>query len=159
MKCKNVVYAKTEVPTIQKIKEYIDNGYFFRFQNSHVRLTSNSKSFPMCYSTATEAKKAGERVINGKSCTDRVSTLKNWQCEFNNDDVILIFEGNDTRETTDDYNEICATFYKSIAVWSMEDYLNIVPIMEHEVIRMREEKYNETQENYRSMLDLGQINL
>lgn len=134
MKCKNIVYKSTETPTIEKAKEYKDAGYFFRFQDAYIRLTEKSKSWPMCYSTATEARKAGELVSNGKSCVENFYDLIDYTDVFAEEanSVVLIFEGSDTGESGDDMNEVIATFYEAKAVWNYKDFIEFIPEIERE---------------------------
>lgn len=158
MKSKTIIHKITETPTIEKIRQYREAGCFFRFQDAHIKLTENSKSWGMIYHTQAEAKREGSTILNGKSCTDSVLGLLQYVNQFGDDDVILVFNGHDTRELGHD-NEIVATYYNTVAVWSMEDYLKIVDEAEIAVGQERTETYNNTAEGFRCFLDLKGITL
>lgn len=158
MASKNIIYKVTEIPTIEKIKEYKNKGYFFRFQNPYYKLTSRSKSWGMIYSSAREAEKDGSTVLNGKSCVKDVTDLIEYVDRFGNDDVVLVFKGQEQQETGHD-GEIVATYYKKIAVWKYEDFCNIIDLIKKETERMRQERYNNTEEKFRMFLNLKSIKL
>lgn len=121
MASKNLMYKVTGVPTEELIEKYSnDSNIFFRFQEPHQRLTSRSKSWGMIYETEREAIADGCEILPGKSCMDTLEGLWKWAQYFDDDYVVLVFEGKDTGATGHD-GEYVATYYKKVAVWSMED--------------------------------------
>ena len=48
----------------------------------------------MIYKSAKEALRDGSEVLEGKSCVDKASRLKQWCCEFDNNwHVVIVFKG------------------------------------------------------------------
>lgn len=121
MASKNLIYKVNGVPTKELVEKYNENNQiFFRFQEPHQKLTSRSKSWGMIYQTEREAITDGCEILPGKSCMDTLEGLKKWICEYNDDYVVLVFEGHDTGYTGHD-GEYVATYYKKVAVWNMQD--------------------------------------
>ncbi|MCD3245253.1 hypothetical protein G8S21_04725 [Clostridium botulinum C] len=134
MASKNIQYKITGVPTIEEVRKFNEDPYvFFRFQNPYERLTKRSCSWGMMFQSKAEAIRdceewgmtPDEAVLNGKSCMDTLEGLHKWICEFDNDYVLLVFEGNDTGTTGHD-GEYVATYHKKVAVWSYTDALNMI---------------------------------
>lgn len=129
MASKNLIYKVNGAPRKELIEKYNnDPNIFFRFQEPHQKLTSRSCSWGMVFQSKAEAiRDCGEwgmspeeAILPGKSCTDTLEGLQNWVCEFDNDYVVLVFEGTDTGVNGHD-GEYVATYHKKIAVWSIED--------------------------------------
>jgi len=138
MASKNLMYKVDSKPTKELIEKFDEDEHiFYRFQEPHQKLTSRSESWGMIYDTKAEAIRnctdnnltEEEAVLPGKSCMDTFKGIVNgrWFDQFDNDYVLLIFKGHDTRANGHD-DEYVATYYKKVAVWSMADvteYANI----------------------------------
>lgn len=116
-------------PTQELIEKFNnDDNIFYRFQNPKFDLDENSESWGMIYGTREEAIENAENdgltedeaVLPGKSCMPTFEEILNWSPYFNNDDVLLVFEGRDTRVTGHD-GEYVAYYWGEVATWSMED--------------------------------------
>jgi hypothetical protein len=125
-------YEITGEPTEELVEKFNkDNNIFFRFQNPEWELTPESKSWGMIYGSEEEALESAEEdglteeeaVLPGKSCMDTLQGLWNWADQFDNNNVVLVFEGDDTGVNGHD-DEYVAEFIKPVAVWSIEDCYN-----------------------------------
>lgn len=132
MKSKNLIYKINEVPTKELVEKYdSDRDIFFRFQNPEWELTRDSKSWGMIFSSEEEAIRDAEEwgyteeeaVLPGKSCMNTLENVWRYADQFNDDYVMLVFEGEDTGINGHD-DEFVAEFIKPIAVWSIEDCYN-----------------------------------
>lgn len=129
MASKNLMYKVNGKPTAELINKFDEDDHiFYRFQNPHYKLTSHSKSWGMIYSSAREAMVNAEQdgltreeaVLPGKSCMPTFKEILHWIDQFDDNDVLLIFNGSDTRVSGHD-DEYVATYYNKVAVWSITD--------------------------------------
>lgn len=125
-------YKVNGAPTKEKVEKYNDDEHiFFRFQNPEFEIDEeHSESWGMIFSTREEALEGAEEwgmteeeaILPGKSCMPTLEGIWNWSSEFGKDDVVLVFEGADTRATGHD-GEYVADFYEAVEVWSYEDVM------------------------------------
>lgn len=131
VKINKVFYKVDSKPTKELIEKFDnDNNTFYRFQEPERKLTSRSKSWGMIYSSAKEAIRyceeygwtKEEAVLPGKSCMPTFKEIISgkWITQFNNEFVLLVFEGEDTGVTGHD-GEYVAKYNKKVAVWNYED--------------------------------------
>ncbi|MEG1482921.1 MAG: hypothetical protein RSA57_03885 [Cetobacterium sp.] len=126
MASKSLMYKVNGVPTLELVEKFNeDSNIFFRFQNPHQKLTSRSESWGMIYGSKQEAIKNDCEILPGKSCMDTLKGLDKWITYFDDDYVVLVFEGCDTGVTGHD-GEYVATYYKKVAVWSMKDVVEFM---------------------------------
>jgi hypothetical protein len=96
---------------------------FFRFHDPDRRLSNRSKSWGMIFESEREALSCGSTVLEGKSCTETAEELMRWAGEFDNSYVIIVFEGQDTKEEGHD-GEAVATYNKKIKCFSYQDFVS-----------------------------------
>jgi hypothetical protein len=126
------MYKVNGKPTKELVEKFnSDNHIFFRFQNPEWQLNEDSKSWGMIYGNEEEALEAAEEdgltedeaVLPGKSCMDTLQGVWNWADQFDDSNVILVFEGDDTGVNGHD-DEYVAKFIKPVTVWNIEDCYN-----------------------------------
>lgn len=131
------VFKKLDQCTVEDLEKFDDmENVFFRFHDPRRRLSSRSKSWGMIYSSEAEARREykemdldpDEAILPGKSCTDTAEELLNWITEFDNDYVVIVFNGVDTRVIGHD-GETVATYINKIKTYLIEDFYNIVKNM------------------------------
>jgi len=126
MASKNLMYKVSGKPNKEIVEKLNENEHiFFRFQEPHQKLTSRSESWGMIYGSKREALAEGYEILPGKSCTDKLEDLSQWAVYYDNNYVVVAFEGHDTGVVGDD-GECVATYYKKIAVWNYEDVANYI---------------------------------
>lgn len=102
-----------------------------RFQDPDYDIEGEYKqSWGMIYSSAEEARKCAEEegmseeeaVLPGKSCMNTFKGIMHFSERFCEDDVLLVFEGEDTYVSGHD-EEYVAEYLAPVAVFSMKDAL------------------------------------
>lgn len=121
------VNSKLTKELVEKFDE--DRGIFYRFQNPNFEIEGEyTQSWGMIFSSAEEAKECAEEwgydeedaVLPGKSCMDTFEGIIGFIDEFSYEDVLLVFEGEDTYVEGHD-GEYVAEYLKPVAVFSMDD--------------------------------------
>ena len=119
---------------------------FYRFQNPEFEIKGEyEQSFGMIYGTAEEAieecmnendcsrDEAEEyAILPGKSCTNTFQEVTNYFSQFDEDAVLMVFNGWDLRVSGHD-GESVAEFYEPIAIFSFEDAMNFYKENEDEI--------------------------
>jgi hypothetical protein len=111
-----------------KIFEYMKKGYFFRYQDPKFinDLSQESKSWGMIYGSEEEALEDGSEVLEGKSCmTNPYQLWTGWGEYFQEDDVIMVFDGEDTGTIGHDEENV-ATFTSFIDAFNKEEIENFL---------------------------------
>ena len=113
--------------TLDDINKWDDDpGIFYRWQNPEWEV--GTESWGQIYASAEEAREAYEEegldpedaVLPGKSCMTTLEEIMKFINSFDNDFVLLVFEGSDTYATGHD-DEYVAEFYETIAVIDREE--------------------------------------
>jgi len=114
-------YKVVGKPNKEEIEKFdSDNGVFYRFQNPNRELTSESKSWGMIYESEEEAEEDGYEALPGKSCCSTFEEVLSYTSSFDEDYVLLVFDGVDTGVDGDD-GEYVAEYVRPVAVWDFED--------------------------------------
>lgn len=121
------VDTKLSKDLIEKFDE--EDGVFYRFQNPDYDITGEyAQSWGMIFSSAEEARENAEEwgleeneaVLPGKSCMETFSDIMKFVTNFEDSDVLLVFDGVDTYEYGHD-GEFVAKYIAPRAVISMQD--------------------------------------
>lgn len=108
-----------------------DSSIFYRFQNPNFEIEGEyTQSWGMIFSSAKQARECAEEwgytedeaILPGKSCMNSFKGVMNFSEQFYDDDVLLVFKGQDTYVTGHD-GEFVAEYEEPIAVFSMQDAL------------------------------------
>ena len=128
------MFKVTEKITLEKIKKFdSDRNIFYRFQNPAYEIYGEyTQSWGMIFSSAEEAMECAEEwgmteeeaVLPGKSCMDTFEHIMSFSDQFSDNDVLLVFVGEDTYAEGHD-GEYVAEYIESVAVYSMEDVLEM----------------------------------
>lgn len=121
------VDTKITKELIEKFDE--EDGVFYRFQNKNYDIDGDyTGSFGMIFGSPEEARECAdewgmteeEAVLSGKSCMPTFEDIMRWCQEFDNDSVLLVFDGVDTYESGHD-DEYVAEYIAPRAVIDFDE--------------------------------------
>ena len=127
--------------TVKEIEKFDnDKNVFYRFQNPNFEV--GEESWGMIYNTREEAIEACMEendcsyeeaeeyaILPGKSCMPTFEGIMNFASSFDDDYVLLIFRGEDTRCTGHD-EEYVARYDETIAELTMSEVMELVDEMD-----------------------------
>ena len=127
--------------TVKEIEKFDnDKNVFYRFQNPNFEV--GEESWGMIYNTREEAIEACMEendcsyeeaeeyaILPGKSCMPTFEGILNFASQFDDDYVLLIFKGEDTRYTGHD-DEYVARYDETITTLSMDEVVDLLNEMD-----------------------------
>ena len=127
--------------TVKEIEKFDnDKNVFYRFQNPDFEV--GEESWGMIYNTREEAIEAYMEendcsyeeaeeyaILPGKSCMPTFEGILNFASSFDDDFVLLIFKGEDTRYTGHD-DEYVARYDETITTLSMDEVVDLLNEMD-----------------------------
>lgn len=125
MKQTKIIFKKIDKCTEELLNSLSEKeNIYFRFHDPKRRISSRSKSWGMIYTSEREAIADGSDILYGKSCVETAAELMDWKNYFDENYVVIAFEGIDTRQSGHD-GETVSTYQGKVATFSYQDFVNM----------------------------------